>query len=292
MDNKKSSPNPFGIQSYASRGRRKALGQNFLRNSAVVRRIVESLGPLEQAWVLEIGAGPGQLTERLAVSAARITALELDRALAESLTQTMQDRPTVEVLHQDALRFDFRRWAEECGALRPVVVGNIPYSITSALLHTLLDSASGLGLVVLMLQEEAARKLTAQAGGKPYGMLSVLAAYRADLKYLFPVKREYFSPRPKVDSAVVRLDFGSPFPQRARDEKVFEAVVRRLFLERRKQVQKVLRSDPLYRLSAEDLEALAGQTGIDLSNRPERLSVGDFVALADYIALLRENAGG
>jgi len=261
-----------------------------LASKEVGDRIVESLGTLERVHVLEIGAGSGALTYKLADCAERLTALEVDPGLACSLEEAFKKRDDVTISIQDVLEFDFPAWSRSCPPLVPVVVGNIPYRITSSLLHRLIDCHRELGLVVLMLQEEVARRLTAPAGRKPYGMLSVLASYYAEVRYLFSVERKNFRPQPRVDSAVVKLDFAKPYPRRAVDEKLFVSIVRRLFLERRKQVQKMLRKDPRFNLSTVALERLSLDTGLDLTCRPEEIPVDRFVALADSLFRLKGEA--
>ncbi|MCE5272938.1 16S rRNA (adenine(1518)-N(6)/adenine(1519)-N(6))-dimethyltransferase RsmA [bacterium] len=276
--------------SRAERDHRRALGQNFLKSESIARRIAESLGPLESSHVLELGAGPGRLSGQIVQRAAVVTLLELDPALVARLEEKYRADARVSVVRGDILRFDFGHWAGGCAPLTPVVAGNIPYNITSNLLHCLLEARSHLGTVVLMLQEEVARKLTCTPGGKAWAMLPVLINCYASSEYLFRVEAGNFSPQPKVDSAVVRLDFAfgrGGCPQRPQDERLFQALVKRLFLERRKQVQKVLRSDPLYRLGPEQLERLAAAVGQDLGRRPEELSVEDFIRLADCLATLR-----
>ena len=134
-----------------------------------------------------------------------------------------------------------------------------------------------------MVQQEVARKVTAPPGGKPYGMISVLCAYHASLEYLFTVTRGNFVPSPSVDSAVIKLDFKKPPPLKATDYGNFDYLVRRLFDERRKQVQKVLRKGSRYRLEAADIEHLQLESGVELSRRPEELSVQEFVRLADCL---------
>lgn len=270
--------------------RRKVLGQYFLASKETGDRIVGALGSLEGAHVLEIGAGSGALTFKLAEKACRLTALEVDPALAISLGEAFQDRNQVKIIRQNVLEFDLQSWARACMPLKPVVAGNIPYRITNSLLHLLLENHRELGLVVLMLQEEVAAKLTAPPGRKPYGSLSVLASYYAELEYLFHVGREGFRPRPEVDSAVVKIDFGRPYQKRAEDERLFEKIVRRLFLDRRKQVQKVLRRDPMFSLSSATLNELACQTGLDFTRRPEEFSVGQFVTLADSLCMVKIRA--
>ena len=267
--------------------RRKVLGQHFLTSGDVRDRIIRTLGALKDSHVLEIGAGGGVLTWELAQRAGRLTALEIDSRLAGNLEQAFKEMPHVSILGEDALRFDFTGWAKSCVPLEPVVVGNIPYRITNSLLHALIGSHSRLESVVLMLQEEVARKLSAPAGHKPYGMLTVLAGYHSKVEYLFHVGRENFSPPPNVDSAVVRLDFKQPCRCRAGDEAFFQALVRRLFLERRKQIQRILRKDQRFAVSAEQIERLEQDTGLRLSCRPEELTVEQLVTLADGLGSVK-----
>ena len=267
--------------------RRRILGQHFLASGEVRDRIFRTLGALKDSHVLEIGAGRGELTQELAQRAGRLTALEIDSRLAGNLEQAFKEMPHVSILGKDALRFDYTGWAQSCAPLKPLVVGNIPYRITNSLLHALIGSHSRLESVVLMLQEEVARKLSAPAGHKPYGMLSVLAGYHSKVEYLFQVGRENFSPCPNVDSALVRLDFKQPCQCRAEDEAFFQALVRRLFLERRKQIQRILRNDQRFTVSAEDIDRLEKDTGLKLSCRPEELTIEQLVALADGLSSVK-----
>ena len=264
--------------------RQKVLGQHFLASRSVTERIISALGPLESMHVLEIGSGRGVLTERLAAAAGRLTAIEIDKTLADYLQRALGAKPEVAVLREDVLKFDFGGWVRSCAPLRPLVVGNIPYNITHALLHALLDAHRELEAVVLMLQEEVARKVTAKAGKKPYGSLSVLVSYYSSAEYLFGVSRDNFNPAPRVDSAVVRLDFSRPFSPAAREEKIFRFLVRRLFEERRKQVQKTLRNNGRFTISAEDIEHLGRATGLELTRRPEEFPVAELIALADAVS--------
>jgi 16S rRNA (adenine1518-N6/adenine1519-N6)-dimethyltransferase len=271
----------------AARDHMRAMGQNFLKSESVARRIAESLEGLENAHVLELGAGPGRLSRQITARAARTTLLELDTRWAAHLEETFRADQRVAVIRGDILRFDFETWAGECAPLNPIVAGNIPYNITSNLLHRLIEARESLGTVVLMLQEEVARKITSAPGGKLWAMLPVFIACYSTVESLFKVGADNFSPRPKVDSAVVRLDFKGGSPLRAKDDRLFRALVKRLFLERRKQIQKVLRSDSLYRLGPDDLERMSRSTGVDLSRRPEELTVDDFIKMSDFIAVCR-----
>ncbi len=266
------------------RSRIQRLGQHFLAGRDIAGRIVDSLGELAGCHVLEIGPGRGALTGLLARRAARLSALELDSRLAAAAAAEFAGNERVEIVHIDALHFDIAAWARSVAPLLPVVVGNIPYSITNDLLHKLIAAHRELGAVVLMLQQEVARKVTAPAGGKPYGMISVLCAYHARAEYLFTVGRGNFVPPPKVDSAVIRLDFNSPPRSKAADYTVFDYLVRCLFDQRRKQVQKVLRKGSRFSIDADDIDRIARRSGVRLTRRPEELAVDDFVRLADVLA--------
>lgn len=268
--------------------RRKVLGQYFLTSDEVRDRIISSLGSLEDKHVLEIGAGRGALTSELAERAGRLTALEIDSRLAEELEPVFEELPAVTILKEDALQFDYVRWADSCAPLKPLVVGNIPYGITNSLLYALIGSHARLETVVLMLQQEVARKLSTSAGHKPYGMLTVFVSYNAEVEYLFRVGRDNFSPRPKVDSAVLKLDFKNSCRRRADNEVLFETMVRSLFLNRRKQIQKILRSDRRFAVSAEKIARLEQYTGLKLSRRPEEMRVEQLVALADGLNYMKE----
>jgi 16S rRNA (adenine1518-N6/adenine1519-N6)-dimethyltransferase len=261
--------------------RRPPLGQHFLHDEAVADRIVDALDP-DGREVLEIGPGRGVLTGRIASRASRLTAVEIDRRLAFSLTRRWPaDR--VVVHRADVLARPLADWLGSAPAKGWLLVGNLPYAITSPVLFAVLDSVSPPDRAVLMVQKEVAERLAARPGSRTYGILSVLLAVQADVELLFRVGRGAFQPPPRVDSAVLRLTlllrsrFGvgsDAGPSR----RTLQVVVRTAFGQRRKMLRNSLGS--LTGVDREELAAAGARSGIDLTRRPESLALEEFVALA------------
>lgn len=257
---------------------RKSLGQNFLIDPHIQQKIVDAVAPGPDTDVLEIGAGTGALTHRLAGHARRLTAIELDDDLARALGVEFQARGDVRILHGDALDLDVRTVTDAPDRL--TIVGNIPYNITTPLIFHLLERDRRPETVVLMVQREVADRILAQPGEKAYGALSVGVRAVADADRLFHVGRGAFRPVPNVDSTVLRITPHRPPRLSAGEEADLRALTRATFGWRRKQLQKILRSAPLYGLDAVAVDALATRTGIDLRSRPEDLSPDDFIRLS------------
>lgn len=192
------------------------LGQHFLVDESAVQRIVEALGDVSHRTVLEIGPGRGALTSLLARRARRVIAIELDRVLAAQLRMNLTLAENVEVIEGDILAIDFETlFGPKPGSSRPglnqkpepvQVVGNIPYFITSDILLRLFENRRYFDTLILMVQREVADRLAAKPGGSDYGLLSATAQLYSDVRTLFTLPPEAFSPPPKVHSAVVRLD--------------------------------------------------------------------------------------
>ena len=249
---------------------RKRFGQHFLADPAVVDAIAAALSPTEGDSILEIGPGRGALTEALRASGARITAIELDRDLVGPLRRRF---PGVTVVEGDALVADFGALA---GGKPLRVVGNLPYNISTPLLNRLFDaSAAGLPLLDMhfMLQAEVVDRLSAAAGSKAWGRLSVIAQYHCTIEPLFPVPPEAFAPSPKVVSRFVRLTPRPPV-QPVDDIAALRTVLRVAFAARRKRLGNAVKSLGL------DIAAL----GLDPGVRPDAVGLGGFVAMANQLA--------
>jgi len=194
---------------------RPKLGQHFLVDSAATMRIVEALGDISEATVLEIGPGRGALTSLLSRRARRLIAIEIDRVLAAQLRMNFSQEPNVEIIEGDVLAIDFHTlFGPKPGSSRPGlnhepvavrVVGNLPYFITSDILLRLFEFRQYFETIVLMVQREVAERLAATPGGSDYGLLSATAQLYARVEELFTLRPDAFSPPPKVDSTVVRL---------------------------------------------------------------------------------------
>jgi 16S rRNA (adenine1518-N6/adenine1519-N6)-dimethyltransferase len=263
--------------------RRRALGQHFLADPGVAAQIVEAVGATPHDVVCEIGAGPGALTRALATRAGRLIALELDPALRDRLAASAAHWPDardVEIRLADARTFPY----EELRDVRPdvagrvLVVGNLPYSASKAILERLLDAHPTLDRAVLMLQREVAERLTAAPGGREYGALSVFWQRWADLSQLMVVPPDAFRPPPAVESAVVTVTFRSGSRIAVADESGFARVVRAAFGQRRKTLANALRGGSLG--SAERIAAALAEAGIDGGRRAETLSLEEFARLA------------
>ena len=256
----------------------KAKGQNFLTARWVPERIADEsgLGPGDAA--VEIGPGVGCLTEQLARRAERVLAYEVDQALRPVLARTLAGLENVEVLFADMMDRDL---AADCEAMLPGlrrhVCANLPYSITTPVLTKLYRSRC-FDTVTVMVQKEVARRMCAGAGQSDYGAFSLLTQWYAEPEILFEVGPECFMPRPKVRSAVVRLDMRASAPA-AVDEAAFFRVVRAAFNMRRKTLANAL--DGLY--GRERAGGAIALCGFDSHIRGESLSLADFAALTNAL---------
>ena len=264
----------------ATRGRTRALGQHFLRDDSVARRIVELVGPTPRDLMVEIGPGRGALTEHLARAAGRLLALEVDARLAARLRERFADAPHAEILEADARRFDYRRLRDRLPdpGGRVLVIGNLPYSVGKPILMALVEAGGAIDEMALMLQKEVADRLAADPGTRVYGSLSVLTQIACDVRLAFTVPPGAFGPPPQVDSAVVHLRVRSAPPVPIADLTHFRAVVRAAFGQRRKNLANALARS--LALSVDGARALAADAGIDPGRRAETLSIGEFARLA------------
>jgi 16S rRNA (adenine1518-N6/adenine1519-N6)-dimethyltransferase len=258
---------------------KKSWGQNFLVDARVQERIVAAAATNRDDVVVEIGAGLGALTKRLVEHAGQVIAIEPDAALAAVLKQELGAHRGLRIEQADALDFDFAAAARAAG--RPlVVVGNLPYQITSPILFAITDAAAGgqvIGRAILMVQKEFAQRMLRGPGSKVYGRLSVMVQQQAEGEILFHVAPGAFHPRPSVISTVLRLRPRAAPLAPVRDPAQLARVVKQAFGARRKMLRRAL--EPLAGPQAA-ADALA-RAGIEGSRRAEELSVAEFARLAD-----------
>lgn len=260
----------------------KSMGQNFLTAAWVPERIAAESGITEADGALEVGPGVGCLTERLAQTAGRVTAIELDERLRDVLAETLAAYDNVSLVFTDALRADLRAVCAETLGERPwKVCANLPYNVTTPLLTAFLE-AGCFESVTVMIQKEVAQRLCAAPGTADYGAFSVLVQWYAEPRLLFDVPPHCFVPQPKVTSAVVRMDRRTAPPAAVTDEKFFFRTVRAAFGQRRKTLSNALRSG-LSELSREDVNAAIEETGLPLTVRGETLSIAQFAALSNAL---------
>lgn len=250
---------------------KKSWGQCFLHDPSVVKKIVESSGIGREDTVVEIGAGLGAMTRVVASEARQVIAIERDRDLVDVLRKELSDASNVEIVAANALTYDFTSLPR-----RPVVVGNLPYNISSPLLFHLLAQASSIVSATLMFQQEVAERIVARPGTKAYGVPSVFCRQVATAEKCFWVSRQSFTPRPRVDSTVIRLEMRAA-PLSAVNGDRFQQVVRAAFGARRKTLRKALtRQFPV-----EAVDLALEQIAMDGRRRGETLDVLEFSQLSD-----------
>jgi 16S rRNA (adenine1518-N6/adenine1519-N6)-dimethyltransferase len=250
---------------------KRPLGQHFLFDPGILKRIVESSGITSADRVVEIGAGIGTLTNLLAERAQKVLAIEIDRKLVARLKTSLSEQSNVEIKTADALKYPFETIE---GSYR--VVANIPYYITTPLIFRLLTFRKQILSMTLLLQKEIARRIVASPGGSDYGVLSITVQLYTEPEIKFSIPRGAFSPPPDVDSAVVHFKVFPQLRYSVKDERFFIKVVKTAFSQRRKMVSNSLKS------FAGIKEALQN-AGIDPKVRPEKLGIADFLRLAEAL---------
>ena len=263
----------------------KSLGQNFLTDDSVIKDIAAAseIGPDD--LVIEIGPGMGVLTAAVAEYAGKVTAIEIDRRLIPVLNETLAGYDNVEIINADIMNTDLnqiiaeRRPSESDGAVR--IVGNLPYYITTPILMKLLEEHIDARTITIMMQKEVAERIMAEPGSRTYGALTVAVSYYCNVHHVREVSKECFSPVPKVDSTVLRLDVRQSRPVEVRDEKLLFETVKAGFGKRRKTMKNAITG--LRGLDKGAAAAVLERAGIDPSRRAETLSLEEFAALADSV---------
>jgi len=257
---------------------KKSLGQNFLLDLNLTRKIARAAGPLDDATIYEIGPGPGGLTRALLMEGAKkVVAVERDARCLPALEQIAAAFPgRLEIFSGDALEIDETKRFHE-----PVrIAANLPYNVGSMLLVKWLTGPRFWSSATLMFQREVAERLVAQPGAKAYGRLSILTQWRAKAKILFDVSPKAFTPPPKVTSAVVRIEPLAE-PVAPAELSVLEKVTAAAFGQRRKMLRQSLKA-----LTPDDTEGFIRAAGLDPTARAETLSVADFASLARQLRAL------
>jgi 16S rRNA (adenine1518-N6/adenine1519-N6)-dimethyltransferase len=250
----------------------KKYGQHFLTDERILGVIVDALAPTPADTVVEIGPGRGSLTDILVERSGRLIALEIDRALTEQLRKKYQDRTNVEIVQGDVLETDLHA----LGGSDFLLIGNVPYYITTPILfHALRPRRAQ--RAVFLVQREVADRMTSAAGTRTYGALSVNLQALARAELLFRVPAGAFHPPPKVESAVVRVTPRAQPLVPSGDENAFREMVQGIFGFRRKQMRRVIRE--LNGMTPSQADDLLSATAIAGEARPETLTPPQFVAL-------------
>lgn len=256
----------------------KSLGQNFLIDSEIPRKIVSmsDIGP--ESGVIEIGAGIGTLTNELAKVADKVVAVELDQKLIPVLQETLSEHKNVKIIHGDILKLNINELIDsEFPNQRVCICANLPYYITTPIIMRLIENRSNISDITVMVQKEVALRLTSVGGGKEYGAVSIAVQYYAESKVLFDVGSNCFMPQPKVVSSVIKLKIRENPPVEVEDEKWFFKVIHASFSQRRKTLINSL-SNTTGINKAKIAEAL-NDLGLDVNVRGEKLSIYDYALL-------------
>ena len=257
-------------------GFKKKFGQNFITDKNLLSSIVALSGVEESDTVVEIGCGAGTLTRALAERAKRVVGFEVDKTLQPVLARTLSGLENTEVVFRDFLKVDLREFEKEVGYYK--VVANLPYYITTPLIMKIVEEGERCKSLSVMVQEEVALRLCAEAGTADYGAITAMIAPRADCRIIKKVPRSMFYPRPNVDSAVVKFDF----VKKIEIDENYKKVVQAAFLSRRKTLENNLVN--AFKLTREQAQSVLIECGIDLKARGETL---DFVQFARLAAALK-----
>ena len=262
----------------------KRFGQNFLIDSHILEKIVESAEITKEDCVLEIGPGIGTMTQYLAESAGQVIAVEIDKSLIPILEDTLSPYDNVTVINEDILKVDIQKLVEEQNAGKPIkVVANLPYYITTPIIMGLFESHVPLDSITIMVQKEVADRMQVGPGTKDYGALSLAVQYYAKPEIIANVPPNCFMPRPNVGSAVIRLTRHETVPVQVEDEKLMFRLIRASFNQRRKTLANGLNNSPEIHLSKEVIQESIEELGVPVTIRGEALTLEQFAALSNII---------
>ncbi len=262
----------------------KKFGQNFLIDEHVLGKIIRSAEITEDDFVVEIGPGIGTLTQYLAASAREVAAIEIDDALIPILEDTLSAYDNVTVIHEDVLKVELCKLAEEKNGGKPIkVVANLPYYITTPIIMGLFENHVPVESITIMVQKEVADRMKTGPGSKDYGALSLAVQYYAKPELVANVPPNCFMPRPRVGSAVIRLTRHTEAPVEAEDEKLMFQMIRASFNQRRKTLVNGLGNAPELHIPKEMTTEVLDEMGLSASVRGEALTLAQFAELSNRI---------
>lgn len=264
---------------------KKFLGQNFLVDENIARKIVASLEIKSDDIVIEIGPGQGVLTKFLADVTENLIAVEIDKSIYEKLTEEYKTK--VKIIHKDFLKLDFQNDLKEISVKNKKfkIIGNIPYNITTEILFKLYDLPDKPLSAILMMQKEVARRLIAQPNSKDYGILAIQTQVHSSPKILFDVPHTAFFPKPRVHSSIVKFDF-TKLKYKISDKRIFKTLVKASFSQRRKTMKNSLKK------FFDENELSFENFDFDFSRRAESVSIGEYSLLSDSLASFNKKGLG
>ncbi len=262
---------------------KKKFGQNFLTDDSVLDEIVAAAGVCEDDHVIEIGPGPGALTERLAEHAGHVTAIEIDAQMIPALEEILSGHDNVEVICADVMKTDMHVIAEKIPGKNLKVVANLPYYITTPIVTSLLESGVKYKSITVMVQTEVAQRMQTGPGSKDYGALSLAVQYYSKPEIITDVPPESFFPMPGVGSSVIRLDLYEKPPVSVSDDALMFRIIKASFMQRRKTLQNALKNNPDVRIPAEKTAAALESMGVSPMIRGEALTLEQFARFTDLV---------
>lgn len=262
----------------------KKFGQNFLIDTHVLDKIIQSANITKDDMVLEIGPGIGTMTQYLAQAAGKVIAVEIDKNLIPILEDTLSGYDNVRVINEDVLKLDLKKLADEENNGKPVkVVANLPYYITTPIIMGLFENHIPATSITVMVQKEVAERMQAGPGGKDYGALSLAVQYYAEPYIVANVPPNCFMPRPNVGSAVIRLMRHTEPKIVVKDEKFMFKLIRASFNQRRKILQNGINNSAELSISKDAVVEALRKMGLSESIRGEALTLAQFAELSDLL---------
>ena len=262
----------------------KKFGQNFLIDTHVLDKIMESAHITKEDFVLEIGPGIGTMTQYLCEGAREVAAVEIDSNLIPILKDTLSEYSNVEVIHGDILKVDIKALAREKNQGKPIkVVANLPYYITTPIIMGLFESHVPIDSITVMVQKEVAERMQASPGTKDYGALTLAVRYYAKPEIIANVPPNCFIPRPTVESAVICLKRHEHPVVQVEDEKLMFDLIRASFNQRRKTLANGLNNAPAISLDKEGIQECLKELSVSETVRGEALTLEQFARLSNII---------
>ncbi|MCX7923754.1 MAG: 16S rRNA (adenine(1518)-N(6)/adenine(1519)-N(6))-dimethyltransferase RsmA [Clostridia bacterium] len=270
----------------------KSLGQNFLTDHNIVKRIVDAADVGKNDLVIEVGPGAGSMTVELAERAGRVVAVEIDKHLIPALSDVLKDYDNVELINADIMKVNLKKIIDERlrnnsdgTAIDTVkVVANLPYYITTPIIMKFLEENLDIDVMVFMVQKEVAERMSASPGGKDYGALSVAVQYYSKPERVFNVPPHCFVPQPDVDSTVIKLSILKSPPVELLDKDMFFKTVKASFGQRRKTLVNALSNSGCFMKGKEEIKQILESMGIDEKQRGETLTISQFAQLANVFS--------
>ncbi len=269
---RKSIPDSPGLRA------RKRLGQNFILDASILRDIVDCCDIQANDQVVEIGAGPGNLTSLLARCGETVFAVEKDKRFEPLLKDVQKTFPKLQIMIADILQFKLK---DIFSGKLFTIVGNLPYYITSPILNHLIDQREYISAICVTVQKEVAKRMTASPGGRDYGRLSCLLQYYTDPVICRDIPRRFFQPRPEVDSSLVKITIRKTPAVKVKSEKLFFRLIKGAFSQRRKTLLNSIAGSGMFQVTKEEITGLIRSADIDPGQRAEQLSLSDFARMAD-----------